>query len=65
MAINDIGISSSDPGAVPGASTKTQQSTQHRQLDFGGGEIGSKGSVKGALLLGMVPPSSGRFYSCQ
>jgi len=36
-----------------------------RCADFGGGGIGSTGSVKGALLLGMVPPSSGRFYSCQ
>ena len=36
-----------------------------RCADLGGGEIGSTGSVKGALLLGMVPPSSGRFYSCQ
>jgi hypothetical protein len=27
---------------------------------FGGGEIGSTGSVKDDLLPGMVPPSSGR-----
>ena len=54
MAINGIAISSSDPGAVPGASTQAR-----RQAGFGGGEIGSTGSVKGVLLLGMVPPSSG------
>ncbi len=55
MAINDFEISFSDPGAVPGASTKAHLFA----LGFGGGEIGSTGSVKDALSLGMVPPSSG------
>jgi hypothetical protein len=30
------------------------------QAGFGGGEIGSTGSVKDDLSPGMVPPSSGR-----
>jgi hypothetical protein len=63
MAINGVEISSSDPGAVPGASTKAR--CQTCQAGFGGGEIGSTGSVKDGLLPGMVPPSSGRTYSCQ
>jgi hypothetical protein len=58
MAINGVEISSSDPGAVPGAST-TISLCQNAHTDFAGGEIGSTGSVKGVLSLGMVPPSSG------
>ena len=55
-----IGISLSDPGAVPGASTKVLG----KHEDFGGGEIGSTGDVKGVLLPGMIPPLSGQTYSC-
>jgi len=58
MAINGFEISSSDPGAVPGASTKVRL-RKNAPADFGGGEIGSTGSVKGVLSLGMVPPLSG------
>jgi len=50
-----IGISLSDPGAVPGASTKTCF-----EAGFGGGEIGSTRDVKGDLLPGMIPPLSGQ-----
>jgi hypothetical protein len=61
MAINGVEISSSDPGAVPGASTKARlRVLLLRDAGFGGGEIGSTGSVKDDLLPGMVPPSSGR-----
>jgi len=56
-----IGISLSDPGAVPGASTQARFS----QAGFGGGEIGSTGDPKGDLLLGMIPPLSGQTYSCE
>src|ERR1700722_11004964 len=59
-AINDIEISLSDPGAVPGASTQARS-----RAGFGGGEIGSTGDPKGDLLLGMIPPLSGQTYSCE
>ncbi len=58
MAINDFEISFSDPGAVPGASTKISL-CQNAHTDFDGGEIGSTGSLKDVLSLGMVPPLSG------
>jgi hypothetical protein len=58
MAINDFGISSSDPGAVPGASTKFGL-CENAHTESAGGEIGSTGSVKDVLSLGMAPPSSG------
>ena len=62
----DIGISLSDPGAVPGASTKGRYANRDfvRDAGFGGGEIGSTRDVKGALLPGMIPPLSGQTYSC-
>jgi len=40
MAINGHVISGSDPGAVPGASTKSPQKRKLGRL-FGGGETGS------------------------
>jgi len=54
-----IEINLSDPGAVPGASTRARQGGLRRgrnRIDEG---------VKGVLSLGMVPPISGLFYSCQ
>src|ERR1700691_2541205 len=36
-----------------------------RRLHHYGVEIGSTRALKGVLLLGMVPPLSGQFHSCQ
>ncbi len=57
-AINGFEISSSDPGAVPGASTKFSL-CENAHTESAGGEIGSTGSVKDVLSLGMAPPLSG------
>src|SRR5712691_11015153 len=71
-------INLSDPGAVPGASTirgqqsgirgqdvsKTRTLTpDFRTLIRGRNRIDE--GVKGVLLLGMVPPLSGRTHSCK
>src|SRR6267154_3863095 len=59
-------INLSDPGAVPGASTRAQTYASLRcVLGWGGGEIGSTRGVKGVFLLGMVPPLSGHLHSCE
>jgi hypothetical protein len=53
-------INHSDPGAVPGASTKARQGTI--APDTGGLRRGRNSideGVKGSLFLGMVPPLSG------
>lgn len=53
-------INHSDPGAVPGASTKARQGTI--PTDKGGLRRGRNSideGVKGSLFLGMVPPLSG------
>src|SRR5262245_34906493 len=72
-----VAINLSDPGAVPGASTgaallarfpaaagsvysKERTGEPHR---WGRNRIDE--GVKGALLLGMVPPLSGQTHSCQ
>ena len=55
-----IAINPSDPGAVPGASTKTRAG-----LAFRRGRNRIDEGVKVALSPGMVPPLSGRTYSCQ
>ena len=65
MVINAVVIRFLDPGAVPGASTI--RSYVPPSVSDGvwsvwaadGGEIGSTGSLKGLLLPGMVPPTSG------
>jgi len=49
-------INLSDPGAVPGASTRAQLRTGLRR-----GRNRIDEGVKGVLLLGMVPPLSGHF----
>ena len=52
-------ISLSDPGAVPGASTKARNQPDGSGLRRGRNRIDE--GVKGVLLLGMVPPLSGHF----
>ena len=53
-----VAINHSDPGAVPGASTKTRD---FRALEngFRRGRNRIDEGVKGAFFLGMVPPLSG------
>ena len=60
MAINAPVIIGSDPGAVPGGSTRLSPS-------FGacGAEIGSTNDQRGQLSLGEVPPLSVQDHSCQ
>ena len=57
MAINARVISGSDPGAVPGASTRTRTLRPRDGLRRGRNRIDE--GVKGGLSLGMVPPLSG------
>ena len=52
-------INPSDPGAVPGGSTRTQPSASEDGLWRGRNRIDE--GVKGVFLLGMAPPLSGRF----
>jgi len=71
-------INLSDPGAVPGASTGAARLMSYPSLRVGvvrakarTGELHRRGrnrideGVKGALLLGMVPPLSGQLCSCE
>ena len=59
MVINAPIIDGSDPGAVPGGSTKTLF------ISGSGAEIGSTDVQRGQLLLGEVPPLSVQDHSCQ
>ena len=59
MAINAPIIGGSDPGAVPGGSTR------HPTLRGNGAEIGSTNVQRGQLSLGELPPLSVQKYSCQ
>jgi hypothetical protein len=53
-------INHSDPGAVPGASTKTQENPRIvRENGFRRGRNRIDEGVKGVFFLGMVPPISG------
>jgi hypothetical protein len=49
-----VAINHSDPGAVPGASTKARQKGRFRR-----GRTRIDEGVKGEFFLGMVPPLSG------
>jgi hypothetical protein len=52
-----VAINHSDPGAVPGASTKAQKVLLKNELWRGRNRIDE--GVKGVFFLGMVPPISG------
>ena len=52
-----VAINHSDPGAVPGASTKTRG--KKRFFGFRRGRNRIDDGVKGAFFLGMGPPISG------
>jgi hypothetical protein len=52
-----VAINHSDPGAVPGASTKAREYRAKNGLRRGRNRIDE--GVKGAFFLGMVPPISG------
>ena len=58
------GISGTDPGAVPGASTSFSGG-YHEIAALNGGESGSTYVIKVWLALGMAPPLSGHGYTCQ
>jgi len=62
MAINGHRNRSFGPG---GGTRRLHPSPRLNAAGSGGGEIGSTGDQKGALLLGMIPPLSGQTYSCQ